>query len=527
MQTSFDRTLPPGTTRLINIYSSALKTRPDKLAVIIGDQSCSYRKLDEMVDLYGRALSGIGVSKDSIVTIFMPNCLDIVWLFLACNRLGAIANMTSVFAQTEEVISEANSCQTSVMLVHSALYPIVENIQARVPSLNELFIVDAPADHTRAWCRAVRQAPPSNTLPEKLSEDQVAAIFYTSGSTATPKGVTHTHRSFFHAAFNRAVTFNHGPQELFALSAQLSHFLAYIALLPMLYRGGTGVFCDGTTAFKKFDAGAFIDIIHKHGITHVHAAPSQWRQVLEHPKLQRSHFAAVKHVYAGSDAVTSELQQEFKGKLGIPLSVTYGMTECSMIARASADPGPGEIGYPLHATSIRLVDESNHDVPLGEVGQIIVKSDSLMVGYWNDPANTACLLKNGWFYTGDLARQDDGGRYFFVGRCKNTIVRGGGNIAPEEVEEAICKHPAVKSCGVVGVPDAKSGQTIAAVIVTDDILLPPSIAELIEFLNPMISARKIPEYWYFADNIPVNSTAKVDRKQLAEQVQSLAGKLLK
>jgi len=517
--------VPPESTRLTNMYRTALQTTPDKTAVIVGDQQCTYRKLDEMAELYGRALTGIGVAKDTVVGIFMPDCLELIWLFLACNRIGAIANMTSAFTQTEEFVYETGSSQTAVLLVHSKLHPIVENIQKRVPSLQKIFIVDAPDEHPLAWSRVVAQAPVCMT-PTMLTEEQVAVIFYTSGSTAKPKGVTHTHRSFFEAAYNLVVSRKHDARDIFAMSFHLSHCAAYRILLSMFYCGGTSIFYDDEQIFKKFDAGAFIKSLKKYGVTHVLTTPSQWRQVLGYSHLQKEEFTTVRYLSCAGDAMTSDLQRETKEKLNMPLSVVLGMTECGsyILTREVVDPLPGEIGYPIHATNVRLMDGNDKDVPKGEVGQIIVQTAALMRGYWNDSANTAAVLKNGWLYTGDLARQDERGSYFFVGRCKNTIIRGGGNIAPEEVEDAISKHPAVKNCAVTGVPDAKYGQAVAAVVVLADPLASPPPGDLTEFLTPLIAARKIPEHWYFATELPLNSVAKLDRKQLAELVRQLAAK---
>jgi acyl-CoA synthetase (AMP-forming)/AMP-acid ligase II len=512
-----------GSTRLTSVFQVSLKNSPDKTALIVGDHACSYRKLDEMIDLYGRALNGIGAGKDSIVGIFMPNCLDIVWLFLACNRIGAIANMTSAFAQTEEVIYEANSCRIEVLLVHSSLYPVVEGIGSRVPSLKKIFIVDAPDDHPLAWSRAVRSAPALITKPV-LSEEQVAVIFYTSGSTGRPKGVTHTHGAFFTAAYNLAVTRRNGPDDRFAMSFHLCHAATYRILLSMFYCGGMCVFYDNEKMFGNFDAAAFIESLGKYGINYITASPSIWRQILDYPQLQKKDFAALKYLSATGDATTSELQREVKEKLGLPLAPVLGMTECGsfIMTGENVDPLPGELGYPIHATSVRLVDENDRDVRRGEAGQIIMKSDAVTVGYWKDPVNTAAVLKDGWFYTGDMARQDEEGRYYFVGRIKNTIIRNSGNITPEEVEDAVSRHPSVKSCGVTGVPDEKHGQAVAAVIVPADPETLPDPEELRRFLTPMISARKIPEFWYFTDKLPLNTVNKLDRKQLAGLVPRLA-----
>lgn len=512
-----------GSTRLLNVYHSALQNNPDKTAIVVGEQTCTYRKLDEMVEVYARVLYGMGVKQNSVVGIFMPDCLELIWLFFACNRIGAIANITSAFTQTEELVYEVSSSQASLLVVHSTLYPVAAQLESRIPSLQRILIIDAPPEQPLAWARAVQQAPEQITWPV-LSEDQVAVIFYTSGSTAKPKGVTHTHGAFFSAAYNLVISRQHTATDVFAVSFHLSHCAAYRILLSMLYCGGTSVFYDDEKIFKRFAADIFIRSLQQYGATHVMATPSQWKQVLDYPQISQAALPTIRYVSAAGDAVTSELQRQVKEQLGLPLSIVLGMTECGgyILTREAVEPLPGELGIPIYGTLVRLIDEQGQEVALGEVGQIIVKTPAAMIGYWNDPVNTDKVLQNGWVYTGDLARQDESGRYFFVGRCKNTIIRGGGNIAPEEVEDAVSKHPEVKSCGVVGIPDAQYGQAVAAVVVPVDPMVLPAPDSLSEFLQPLLSARKIPEFWYFAAELPLNNVAKLDRKQLAVLVKQLA-----
>jgi long-chain acyl-CoA synthetase len=176
----------------------------------------------------------------------------------------------------------------------------------------------------------------------------------------------------------------------------------------------------------------------------------------------------------------------------------------------------GAIGPPVRDVSARLVHDSGQDVPPGEVGEILVKGEAVTVGYWNDPEVTAASLQDGWLRTGDLARQDEDGYYWFVGRKKEIIIRGGSNISPLEVEEALCQHPAIREAGVVGVPDPTWGEAVHAYVSLHAGRLATE-ADLKLFLEERLASYKVPERLHFLPELPKGATGKVHRKTLREQ----------
>ena len=219
--------------------------------------------------------------------------------------------------------------------------------------------------------------------------------------------------------------------------------------------------------------------------------------------------------FAGGDAVATELQRRFKDMFGTDVTEGCGMTEAQpYTANPIGGRGKaGSIGPPAPGATLRLVDPFGRDVPRGEEGEILVQSTGMMIGYWNDPEATAATINDGWLRTGDLARVDEDGYYWFVGRKKEIIIRGGSNISPLEVEEALYQHPAVREVGVVGLPDPALGEVVAAFIslktaATED--------DFRQFLAPRMAAYKIPERIYFVPDLPKGLTGKVQRKALKE-----------
>jgi acyl-CoA synthetase (AMP-forming)/AMP-acid ligase II len=224
---------------------------------------------------------------------------------------------------------------------------------------------------------------------------------------------------------------------------------------------------------------------------------------------------------AGGDLVPPDLHHRFRRAAGFDLTELCGMTEAlSYVTNPPfGEKRLGSVGKPTARTRIRLVDEQGGDVPDGQAGEILVPSPAVMVGYWNDPAATAAALRDGWLFTGDLARRDADGYYWFVGRKKEIIIRGGSNISPLEVEEVIDEHPAVHLSCVVGVPDPHLGEIVAAyVALRGDVTPSPTATELRQFVAGRIAAYKVPERITILDELPLNSTGKVDRKKLHSQI---------
>jgi long-chain acyl-CoA synthetase len=219
---------------------------------------------------------------------------------------------------------------------------------------------------------------------------------------------------------------------------------------------------------------------------------------------------------SGGDVVPVELHHRFRAVVGFEITELFGMTE--VVSCVTNPPfGPkrlGSIGKPVEQTRLRLVDDQGRDVPDGETGELLVQCPAKMVGYWNDPQATAEALRDGWLHTGDLARCDPEGYYWFVTRKKELIIRGGSNISPLEVEEVLAEHPAVHLSCVVGLPDARYGQIVAAyVALRDDAAPKPTADDLRRFVGDRLAAYKVPERVMIVPEMPLNASGKVDRKK--------------
>jgi len=498
---------------LHELYGEALASHPDKIAVVCGDESCTYRELDQASESYARALWSIGVGRADLVGIFSTNSLEMVRLYLACFRIGAIAVAISCYSRAPEVAYELGHSGLRVLLVSRDLEPEIRELRGTLPSLNEFLIIDGPAGGTtESWHSIVRGA--SVAMPPTLvRESDPAVILYTSGSTDRPKGVTHTHATLSQCAISRCKTLRHWSGHVFLAASQLCHAASLTnALLPMFLVGGTSVF------LSHWNVEELLETFARYRVTHASFLPSQLMALLAHPLARATNrYDSLEYCAAGGDVVTQDLQALFLETIGLELSQTLGMTECGgYITRSPFEQMKrGSLGKPIHGIRVRLVDQAGQDVPSGVPGEIVVKGGMVATGYWNDPETTARMFVDSWLRTGDIACQDDDGYYYFIARSKEMIIRDGGNVGPIEVENVLCEHPAVRGCGVTGVPDARHGQAIHAFIVLDGNRQPqPTAQDLAMFASLKLSERKVPEFWTFVDELPLTAAAKVDRRKL-------------
>jgi long-chain acyl-CoA synthetase len=267
----------------------------------------------------------------------------------------------------------------------------------------------------------------------------------------------------------------------------------------------------------RSDPATILRAIAEHRVTYFFGLPVTFQSLLDSPRDGVGDLSSLRMCLAGGDSVPIELQRRFQERLGVAIIEACGMTE---LIPYSANPihglnKAGSIGLPAPGVSVRLVDERGCDVPPGEVGEIVLQSEAMMLGYWQDPEATAAVVRDGWLSTGDMARCDEDGYYWFVGRKKEIIIRGGSNVSPPEVENALYQHPAVREAGVVGAPDAVWGEVVHAFVALHEGTALAE-AELKQCVAQQLAAYKVPETIHFLPELPKGPTGKVHRKTLRE-----------
>jgi fatty-acyl-CoA synthase len=341
-----------------------------------------------------------------------------------------------------------------------------------------------------------------------------ALIIYTSGTTGRPKGALLSHRMLMWNSINTNVAWDIVSSDVTTVHAPLFHTGGLNVLtLPLMHVGGTVVI------LRKFDPSEALEAIEKHRCTIFFGVPTMFQMMMESPRFDRTSFDSMRFFISGGAPCPVPLIEAYQRR-GVAFTQGFGLTEvgpnCFRLGLEDAVRKAGSIGFPSFHSEARIVDEKGRDVPRGAVGELLLKGLHVCSGYWQNSEATSEAFSDGWFYTGDLARQDDEGYYYIVGRAKDMIISGGENIYPAEVESVLHGHPAIASAALIGISDDKWGEMPVAVIIprTDRAVTPD---EIIEFCSGKLARYKIPRQVYFVSEFPLSASGKVVKRILKEQ----------
>ena len=497
---------------LVNYLKRFANQTPGKYQLIFCNRKFTFKDLDEITDRIATSLLKAGVKRGDRIALFLKNCPELVFCYYACFKIGAVAVPINYRYKGRELAYAITNCEAKMLIIHDELFREYADVRNYLNIIEKCYSVtdnDTPADVSR-FSDLTAEMDYDIQLPNVDGNDP-AVILYTSGTTAKPKGVIHTHYGLLHTAINMVATQYINSGDISLIPLPICHVFGFTGAISTIYIGGTVIL------MPKFEPENFLDNIDKYRPTTTILLPFELADIVNHQRALTCDFSSLKHCLAGGDKVPIEIHRKFRDLAGIEITEGCGMTECCPYA-VNPPLGPkklGSIGRPVHATSLRLVDDSGEDVPKGDVGEVIVKSEANMAGYWNNKEETSKALKDGWLYTGDLARVDQDGYYWFVCRKKDIIIRGGSNISPLEVEEVFYEHPAVKAAGVIGLPDEYLGETVKAYVCLKKDFTPlPTEDELKTFVASRIALYKVPERIEFLQDLPLTTIGKVDRKRL-------------
>jgi long-chain acyl-CoA synthetase len=490
---------------------------PEKHALIFGQRRWTYEQFDDITDRIGAALLRRGIQPGDRVALHFTNSAEMVFGYYACFKIGAVAVPLNIRLKGPELEYILNHCGVRLFLGQADLFAEIQAVRASLRSVESFFLSgDRSAFPGTAPFAELAERPAAGVPLPPVAGDAIAAILYTSGTTARPKGVTHSHATLALLSADCSTKLGLSGEQLFGCFVPLCHMSGFgIQMLAAFYLGATLLVIPG------LEPEAALRALAEQQANVIFGLPAMLNAMVQSPRAAATSFLQV--CLAGGDAVSTELQRQFKERFGVEIHELHGMTEvCPCFVNLTGDPKKiGSIGQALPGVGARLVDAVGREVPPGEVGEILVQSEATMVGYWADPEATAATLQAGWLRTGDLARQDADGCYWFVGRKKQIIIRGGSNISPLEVEDAISQHPAVKEAGVIGAPDPTWGEIVQAYVALKEGTKTTQF-ELQEFLRERIAAYKVPEAIHFLPELPKGLTGKIDRRALRDQATAAA-----
>jgi long-chain acyl-CoA synthetase len=468
---------------------------PQKTALFCGDEEMSYGTLDESTTALARWFVGQELQPGDRVAVHWTNSIQAVQLVYALFKAGLTAVTINTRLKPAEIGYILNHSEAKICFSEPELTPWTKQANGKCTVFSSLPMLKT-SDVDRV------------ALPTG-EPDRPAVLLYTSGTTARPKGVAHTHRTL---------------TEQGRVKLGISDNGRYLCMLPMmhaaaLYGVTTSIYVgQSVVLLPKFDPAAVLNAIERFQCSWSACMPALWQFVVAEQERSPRGVSSLSTAGAAGDAVPVALQERFRAVFGIPLQEGYGLTESIPVMLNPVNAiRPGSMGVPLEGVELRIVDAEGEDVPLGETGELLVRSPGTCVGYWNDPDATRVALEGGWLHTGDLASRDADGYYWFRGRKKEIIIRAGSNISPQEVEEALYRHPAVGEVGVVGQPDPAYGEIVTAfVVLREGCHADPE--KLREFAKERLADYKVPERFVFLPDLPKGPTGKVHRRSLKEMV---------
>jgi len=493
----------------MNLYSTitdAVRRHGGRTAIAYGARSATYAEFDAVAAALGERFAALGCAPGDRVLLFLKNGYEYPFLMLATMRAGLVVVPVNAKLHPREAAWIAGNATPKLIFTHA------EHVAAVREALPE-----GVAPHIVAIEDFELPAPAADVAPPaEVGADEPAWIFYTSGTTGRPKGATLTHRNLVACTVNcLADIFDFRASDRVLHVAPLSHG-GGLYLIPSLVRGAENIVSD----LPSFQPDEVLDLVAARGITaFAFVAPTMIVRLLE--ARPRDNIGSLRGVIYGGATIHLEHIKAAVQRFGPIFHQLYGQGEAPMTI--SYLPGADHLGaddetllsagYVRAGVEVRLVDENDMPVAPGADGEICVRGDVVMKGYWGNPAATEAALKGGWLHTGDVGHFDSGGRLRVLDRRHDTIISGGTNIYPKEIEDVIAAHPGVREVIAFGLPDREWGESVAVAIVADEAAR-PSEADILAFCRQSLASFKKPKHVLFLDELPKSAYGKVLRREL-------------
>jgi long-chain acyl-CoA synthetase len=489
---------------LSSMLEQAAADHAGRAAVRMDGLVLSYTELRDAAGRVTSLLSTLGVEPGDRVAVMLPNVPAFPIVFYGALGAGAVVVPMNPLLKSREVAYYLGDSGAKVLFAWHA----VAGEAAKGAAETGARVVEVAEPDLGALLAGIA---PERVNAERSGNDD-AVILYTSGTTGRPKGAELTHANLTrNAGLTAATLLNAGPDDVVMGCLPLFHVFGLTCGLNATIIGG------GTlTLLPRFDPGKALDVIGRDGVTIFEGVPTMYAAMLHHPARAQADVSSLRTCVSGGAAMPAEIMRGFEQAFGCVILEGYGLSETSPVASFN-HPGrvrkPGSIGTPVEGVEMRLVDADGQAVPGGEVGEIAIRGHNVMKGYWGKPEETAEVMRDGWFLTGDLARVDSGGYFYIVDRKKDLIIRGGYNVYPREVEEVLYEHPAVAEAAVIGIPHDELGEEVgAAVALKPGAAATP--AELRAFARERVAAYKYPRHVWLVPELPKGPSGKILRREV-------------
>ncbi|MFO7664355.1 MAG: long-chain fatty acid--CoA ligase [Chloroflexota bacterium] len=507
------------------LLEDSAREAPARTAVIFNEFRLPYAAVNAAANQVANGLVDLGIQPGDKVALSCPNLPYFPIIYYGILKAGAVVVPLNVLLKGREIAYHLQDSDAKAFFCFQGPPDLPmgqfgwEGFQL-VDNCEHFFMITAdpagpsPIEGTKTLGMLMAgQSPTFDTVQTAPSD--TAVILYTSGTTGNPKGAELSHSNMVLNARLSDTMYATAEDEVHLITLPLFHSFGQTCQM------NTGFYNKATlTLLPRFDADAALGIMERDNVTFFAGVPTMYWAMLNHPHLEKFNLAQIaanlRLAVSGGSAMPIEVMKAFGEKFGVQILEGYGLSETSPVAtfnRLDRPSRPGSVGLPVWGVQVRVVDPLDHDVPVGEMGEVTIKGHNIMKGYYKRPNATAEAMRNDWFHTGDMGKLDEDGYLYITDRVKDMIIRGGFNVYPREVEEVMMTHPAISLAAVVGVPHESHGEEVKAYV----ILKPEQILteeELIDWCRETMAGYKYPRIIEFRESLPMTATGKILKREL-------------
>jgi acyl-CoA synthetase (AMP-forming)/AMP-acid ligase II len=494
----------------------------DHTAVVFKETRLTFSQMDACINRLSNGLLALGLAKGSKVAVLLNNSVESAASLLAIPRAGLTYVSLNARHSPREHAEVLNDCEADALILDEAFLDFLEPVLPSVPHLKHVIAVGAPRSGRLTYDELIARQPDSAPDVEVDEDVDIERLQYTSGTTGRPKGVAWTFRIGYNVLANVLMNLDEpvGPSDVNLNSGPLTH-AAGLMMMTYYSRGAANII------LPRYDEQEVLETIERERVTSLLLIPTMLYRLLMVPNLKSFDLSSVRRIWYGTAPMAVEKLTEGIRVFGNVFRQNYGMTE---MAQPITYLGPEDhvidgteiqtrrlssAGRPAMGVEVNVVDKAGEPVKSGEIGEILIRSNKLMKGYWKKPEETEEAFKDGWFHTRDMATVDEDGYIYIMDRKSDMIISGGFNIYPREVEDVLMSYPGVAEAAVIGVPHEMWGEAVKAVVVLQD-GVNVSEAQIIEHCKRNLAGYKKPASVDFTKEIPKNLYGKVNRRMLKE-----------
>jgi acyl-CoA synthetase (AMP-forming)/AMP-acid ligase II len=501
---------------------------PDRDCVVFEGNRYTFGQVNERSNRLANALANLGVKKGDMVSILQVNCNQYLETYYAVAKLGAVLVPLNFRAKEDEFSYMLDNCGASAIFAGDRYAEMVNSMRAGLPGIKHCISMDAPRGDMHYYEDLISSGSPDDVVAD-IGDDDMTILMYTAGTTGRPKGVPMTHNSFSVYVLENVDPANPDIDESNLLTVPLYHVAGFQALLAAVYGGRTLVM------MRQFEVKEWMDTVQSEKVNRAMLVPTMLKRVIDSPDFDKFDLSSLRVITYGAAPMPFEvIKKAIEVMPDVRFINAFGQTET---ASTITTLGPEDhvisgtteekekklkrlassIGRPMADVEMKVVDEEGNELPPGEAGEFVARGPRIMSGYYKDAEKTAkAFTTDGWLRTGDTGYRDEDGYFYLAGRGDDLIIRGGENISPEEVENALYAYPKIEEAAVIGVSDLEWGQEPKAIVVLKQ-GQSATAEDIMEFCRQKLSSFKRPRAIVFVDELPRNQMGKVLKRVLREK----------